>query len=213
MGRMNSTTAEANVPSTSLVRRAGDDLAYLVAILGTSILAFGVWVATLTATVSLIVFVVGVFVWFGSTYAYRWTTRLDRALAGWSRGEAVAAVYRPPRSGAFLDRLRGVTTDPQTWRDLGWLVLNSFLGFAFALVGLIGVGVALSYVLMPLWWWAISNPGDQYGTLNVGLYTVHSTGWAFVSTAIGLALMPLALLVNRGLVAAHSGLAARILGR
>lgn len=71
---------------------------------------------------------------------------------------------------------------------------------------------ALSYILMPLWWWAISDPGDQYGTLNLGIYTVHNVGIAFLSTAIGLVLMPLALLLNRGLVAGHSALAARILG-
>ena len=91
-------------------------------------------------------------------------------------------------------------------------MLNSVLGFAAAVVGLLATGIVLAQILMPLWWWAISNPGEQYGTLNLGIYTVHNAGLAFVSSAIGFALAPLVLLLNRGLVTAHSALAARILG-
>jgi hypothetical protein len=65
---------------------------------------------------------------------------------------------------------------------------------------------------MPVWWWAISDPSKQYGTLNVGMYTVTSTGWAFVTTALGLVLLPFAVLLNRAAAAGHAGLAARMLG-
>ena len=53
---------------------------------------------------------------------------------------------------------------------------------------------------------------QQYGTLNLGIYTVTSTGWAFVTTALGLVLAPLAFLLNRGLATGHAAVAARILG-
>jgi signal transduction histidine kinase len=223
---MNEMTAETHVLPTvelecqrsgflgrarGLGRRVGLDLAYLAAIFLTSVVAFIVWVSALSITLSLLIFVVGVFAWFGSAYLFRWTTWVDRWLAGWVRGEPVAAVYRRPRSGAFLERLRCISADPQTWKDLGWLVLNSVLGFCFAIVGLTVTLLALSYILMPLWWWAIPDSGQQYGSLDIGLYTVHNTSTAFINTAIGLLLMPLALLLNRGLVAAHSSLAARIL--
>lgn len=198
--------------AVALLRRVGIDLAYLIAMLGTSVLAFCVWVGALTATVSLIVFVVGVAVWYGSVYLFRWTTWIDRRLAGWVRVEEIVAVYREPRESGVLERLRCVTTDPQTWKELGWLVLNSVAGFAAAIVGLTATVVVLALIFCPAYWWAIPDPGQQYGTLNMGLYTVDSTGLAFVNTAIGLALAPLALLLNRGLVAAHAALAARILG-
>ncbi len=195
-----------------LARRIGVDLAYLLAVLVTSVVAFCVWVAALSATLSLLVFVVGVFVWFGSVYLFRWTTWVDRRLAGWARGEPIAAVYRSTRSRTFLGRLRSVTIDPQTWKDLGWLVLNSVLGFLAAVVGLTATVVVLGDILMPLWWWAIPDPSQQYGTLEMGVYTVHNTGTALINTAIGVALTPLALLLNRGLVAGHSALAALVLG-
>jgi hypothetical protein len=69
-----------------LGRRVGIDLAYLGAILVTSVTAFCVWDGVLSATLSLLVFVVGVFVWFGSTYLFRWATWVECRLAGWARG-------------------------------------------------------------------------------------------------------------------------------
>ena len=105
-----------------------------------------------------------------------------------------------------------MTQDPQTWKDLGWLVLNSVAGFAAAMIGLTASAIVLAYVTMPIWWWAIPDPHTQYGTLNVGLFTVTSTGWAFVMTGIGLLLVPVAWALNHGLAGAHARLAERILG-
>jgi signal transduction histidine kinase len=193
-------------------RRIGLDLAYIVAILATSILAFCVWVTGLTVTASLLILVVGIFCWLATAYAFRWTTRIDRGLAGWARGRPIAAVYRRPREPGVLARIRSVTADPQTWKDLGWLMLNSILGFAAAVAAITFTGLVLGYITMPLWWHAVSNPHDQYVSMNLGLYTVHSTGTAFLTTGIGIVLAPFALLFNRGVVAGHAGLAARILG-
>ncbi|MGE5408998.1 MAG: sensor histidine kinase [Syntrophothermus sp.] len=192
--------------------RGGRDLLYIGAVGIWSVVAFCVWVTCLSLTLSLLVFVVGIFVWLGSVYAFRWTTWVDRRLVGWARGERIAAVYREPEEPGLLARLRCVTADPQTWKDLGWLVLNSILGFALAVVALTATVAVVAYVLMPAWWWAVPDPGTQYGTLNLGLFTVESTGQAFLVTAIGLALAPLAWLLNRGVVAGHSSLAAPILG-
>lgn len=191
--------------------QSGRDLGYLGAMFLSSILAFCVWVTCLSVTVSLLVFVVGVFVWLGSAYAFRWTTWIDRRLAGWIRRERVGAVYRRPESRGVLELLRCVTTDPQTWKDLGWLVLHSVLGFALSLGAVVVTAVVLADILMPAWWWAIPNPGEQYGMTNLGVFTVESTGTAFIVTGIGLLLAPLVLLLNRGVVLLHSGLAIRIL--
>jgi len=195
-----------------IARRIGGDLAYLVAMLALSVLAFVVWVTGLTVTLSLLLFVVGFLVWIGTAYLFRWTVAIDRALAGWSRGERIAGVYRRPDRPGILARLRSVTADPQTWKDLGWLVGNSILGFGLALVALTATVLVIGYITMPAWWWAVPHPHDQLVSMNLGIYTVHSTSTAWLTTAIGLALAPLALLLNRGIVAAHSGLAARILG-
>jgi signal transduction histidine kinase len=201
-----------NERGRAVARRVGLDLAYLVAVLFTSVLGFAVWVTGLSVTVSLLVLIVGVFAWLGTVYVVRWTTLLDRALAGWSRGERIEAVYRRPHDRGLIERLRTVTADPQTWKDLGWLVLNSIAGFAAAILALSVTALVLGYILMPAWWWTVSNPHDQYVSVNLGVYTVNDASHAWLTTALGLALAPLALLLNHGIVTAHSALAARILG-
>jgi hypothetical protein len=108
--------------------------------------------------------------------------------------------------------VRVVTTDPRTWKDLAWLVVNSTLGFVIAAAALTVTGLAIAYLTMPLWWWAITDPSKQYATLNLGLYTVTSTGWALLTTGLGLMLLPVAALLNRTAAAGHARLAARMLG-
>jgi signal transduction histidine kinase len=196
----------------AFARAAGRDLAYLIAVLGMSIVGFVVCVTGVSVTVSLLVLFVGLFVWLGTTYVFRWTATVDRHLAGWLRRDPVVGIYRRPSQTGVLARLRTVSADPQTWKDVGWLVLNSILGFALATAALSITAVVLCYIAMPLWWWAVPDPHTQYGTLNLGIYTVTSTGWALLTTAIGLLLAPVALLLNHGVAKAHGALAAAILG-
>ncbi len=199
-------------PAAALAKTAGRDFVYLLAVFCMSIIAFVVWVTGLTLTVSLLVLIVGVFVWLGTAYAFRWTATIDRHLAGWLRSKPIPGVYRRSSPPGVLALLRTVTTDPQTWKDTGWLVGNSILGFAASLAAITATTVVIGYITMPIWWWAIDDPHKQYATLNMGLYTVTSTGWAFVNTAIGLLLAPLVLLLNHGLAKGHAALASQVLG-
>jgi signal transduction histidine kinase len=196
----------------TLAARTGQDFMYLIGVLCMSIIGFVIWVTGLSLTLSLLILVVGLFVWLGTAYVFRWTATLDRLLAGWLRDQRIPGVYRRPETAGVLARLRTVTMDPQTWKDLSWLIVNSILGFAAAVVALSVTAVVLGDIFMPLWWWAIPHPETQYGTLNLGIYTVTSTGWAFVTSAIGLALAPLVVLLNRGIATGHAALAALILG-
>ena len=204
--------ADASRPLLALASTAVRDFVYMLAVLGTSILAFIVWVTGLSLTISLLVLIVGALVWLGTAYVFRWTATIDRYLAGWLRRESIPGVYRAPGAPGLLARLRSVTKDPQTWKDFGWLVGNSIIGFVVSLIAITATVVVIGYITMPAWWWAIADPHQQYGTLNLGVYTVTSTGWAFVTTALGIVLAPVALLLNHGLATAHGALAARVLG-
>jgi Putative sensor len=198
--------------SQSIFRLAGRDLGYVLVMLGFSVLEFVVWVTGVSVTASLLVLIVGLPVWLATVYVFRRTAGLDRRVAGWYRRAPIKGVYRRPADRALLARVRVATTDRQTWRDLAWLVLNSTVGFVLATAALTVTGLAISYITMPLWWWAIDDPSKQYATLNLGMYTVTSTGWAFVTTGIGLLLLPVAFLINRGVAAGHARLAVRLLG-
>ena len=188
-------------PASARVRSTLDtvwrDFVYLLGAFTMSIVGFIVWVTGLSVTVSLLVLIVGAFVWVGTVYVFRWTTLVDRRLAGWLRRDPISAVYRRPTQPGFLDLLKTVTTDPQTWKEVGWLVGNSIAGFAITLIALTVTALVLAWITLPIWWWAIPNPHTQYATLNFGIYTVTSLGWAFVTMALGLVMLPVALLLNR----------------
>ncbi len=188
------------------------DFVYLLGAFTMSIIGFVVWVTGLSVTVSLLVLIIGAFVWVGTLYAFRWTTAVDRRLAGWLRRERIEAVYRRPPLPGFWSLLKTTTLDPQTWKETGWLIGNSIIGFTVALVGLTATVLVLAWVTLPIWWWAIPNPHEQYATLNFGIYTVTSFGWALLTMALGLVTLPLALLLNRGIAAGHARVAASVLG-
>jgi hypothetical protein len=179
---------------------------------GWSIAGFTILVSGVSVTASLLFLLVGVFVWIGFAYVLRWTTWVDRRLAGWQREEPVPAVYRRPASRGLLPLLKTVSSDRQTWRDMAWLALTSIVGFTLGLAVITFAGLVLAYVSMPAWYWAVSDPQVEYGLTNLGLFTVDTLGKALAMTAIGLGLTPVALLFARWVAAIHAGLAARLLG-
>ena len=208
----------ARAPTLTRLERIGAwamsalrDLVYDGAVALWSIVAFTILVTGVALTASLIVLIIGVFVWVGFVYVVRWTTWVDRRLAGWQRHERIQAVYRRPAAPGFVPLLKTVSSDPRTWKDLGWLGLTSIVGMALGFVAITFTGFVLAYVSMPLWYWAVSDAHDQYGLTNLGLATVDTFGEAVALAGIGLVLAPLALLLARGCAAMHAGLAARVL--
>ena len=196
----------------SIFKAAGRDLAYLLVVLATSVVEFAVWVTGVSVSVSLLVLVVGLLVWLATAWTFRFAASVDRRTAGWYRRRPIHGEYRRPWDGSWTSRVRTVTADPRTWKDLGWLVVNSTVGFVIATAALTVTALVISYLTMPLWWWAIDDPSKQYATLNLGIYTVTSTSLAFVTTGLGLVLLPVAALINRVAAAGHARMAARLLG-
>jgi hypothetical protein len=126
------------------------DVAYSGAVLVWSVAGFTILVSGVAVTASLQVFVVGILVWIGFAYVARWTTSVDRALAGWQRYQRVPAVYRRPASSGFIPFVKTLSSDPQTWRDVAWLAVKSLVGFTGGVVVVTAAGLAVSYVPMPL---------------------------------------------------------------
>lgn len=207
--------AVASLPASrvrSWTRSAFRDVVYAGAVCIWAVVGFTVLVTGIAVTSSLLFFVVGVFVWIGFAHVVRWTTWVDRALAGWRRQEPMPAVYRRPDANGIAPYLKTLSSDPQTWRDVAWLALTSVVGFTCGLVVITSAGLAVTYVSMPLWYWAIAHPGIQYGVTNLGLFTVDSLGEAGLATAIGLAMIPVVLLLAQFSAGCHTKLAARLLG-
>ncbi len=192
-------------------KAAGCDLFYLSAILLSSIVGLVAWVVGLSVTVSIAVLVFGVLIWLPFAECFRLIAAGDRRLVGWYRGRRLGGDYRLSRSNNVIELIKLALTDRRVWADVGWLMLNSVFGFVVATVALTVAGEVFALIVMPLWWWAISDPHHQYATLNLGIYTVTSTGRALLTTAIGLALAPVALAINHAAARGHSLVAQRCL--
>jgi DNA-binding NarL/FixJ family response regulator len=94
-----------------------------------SIATFVVLVTLLSLGVSLLVTLVGVPILLATAYVNRWFADLERRRAAFLLQEPVGRRYRELGRPGFWHRVRVVASDPQTWKDYGWLVLLADAGF------------------------------------------------------------------------------------
>ena len=144
----------------------------------------------------------------GSAYVMRWTTELDHQNAALVFGRPVRGHYRSHRGRSIGARVLNTLRDPQVWRDLGWLIVHSVVGFAFGVAAVTLVATAAGIAVLPLWYWALPDPGMQMGLYNVDTLT-EAIGTAFL--AVPLAWITVWLL--RGMAKLHASLAVEFLGR
>src|SRR5690349_24272121 len=85
--------------------RTARDVAYLTLALGTSVVAFGVWVAALTLSLTLALLIVGIPVIIGSAFVMRWAVELDRRNAALVFGRPVRGAYRSHRASSLGRRV------------------------------------------------------------------------------------------------------------
>ncbi len=191
------------LPSLS---RTGRDAAYLLIALATSIAAFTVVVAAVTLSLTLLVFVVGVPVIIASALLFRWTADLDRRNAELVFGRRVYGRYRDHRRATLFGRFKATVSDPQTWRDLAWLMLHSIVGFTFGVIAVSLVASVAALAFLPAWYWALPNPFDA------GLWQVHSLPVALATALLALPLGLVTVYALRGMAKLHASLAAELLG-
>jgi signal transduction histidine kinase len=185
--------------------RAGLDLAYLTIGGATAVLAFCVWVTAVSVTLSLLVFVIGLPVFLLAALVFRWTAELDRRNAALALGAPLRGSY-DDHSGGFFTRLSRTAGDMQTWKDLAWLVVHSFVGFLFATVAIGLVAQAVGVLFLPAWYWSIEGGPD------VGVWHIDTVGKAFAVAPLAIPLAAIAVLALRGMTIAESALATLLLG-
>ena len=84
-----------NTRFSAWTRAALRDMVYCGAGFAWSIVAFTILVTGIAATASLLFLLVGVLAWIGFAHVLRWTTWVDRKLAGWQRHEQRASRLSP----------------------------------------------------------------------------------------------------------------------
>ncbi len=148
-------------------------------------------------------------------YVFRWTTWIDRRLAGWERGEPIDADLPAPRAarvpGAAAHRHRRPP-------DLeGPRLAGAQLGRrlrARRSPSLTVTALVLAYILMPAWWWAIPDPSHtSTGRSNFGIFRSTRSAGRSSSPASGLVAGAAGDRCSTAAPSAcHAASAARILG-
>ena len=208
--------AEGLHPSTSAqtrltVERAALDLRYLATGLATAVLALALWIAAVTLSLSLAVFVVGLPVMLASAAAFRALADLDRRNAALMLGAPLRGRYRDHGGDAFLARLSATLRDPQTWRDLQWLVVHSVVGLAFGCAAISLVAQLAGVATLPLWFWALPSGGFDLWGLS-GLWQVDTLWESMLVAPLAIPLAAITIVLLRLMARGEAGLATALLG-
>ncbi len=183
-----------------------------IALLGPAIAALIISVVVVAA-LTLIGIGVGLFLLPAATMAFRWCVNVDRRLAHDWDGVAIAEPYLPePETGGGLhgwwQRCQWVVTDPATWRDLAWGLVNSVLGVLLAIAPAALIVYGMFGMLMPFLWEPIDNVGG-----NTWYMMVHVTNGTRALVPVGLGVLAVAagLAVAPRMVRLHAVLARTLL--
>ena len=199
-------TTPAQTPAARL-RQIGTDALYLLTGLVTSIVAFTVWITGISLSLTLGLLIVGFPIVLASFWCFRLIADFERKRAALVFGTPLAAVYRPaPADGRLAGRLRAAAHDPQRWKDLVYVGLHGVLGFIWGLVWLVLVAFTLGSLSLPVWWWAM--PEDALYLW----FTIDTWEEAVGAAAIGVAMLPVVLIVQRPLALSQAHIARWLLG-
>ncbi len=194
------------VDMNAILVRSGREAAYLSAGLLTSTVAFTVWVTCVTLSLTLAVFIIGLPIMLASAYVFRWTAELDRRTVSLFLGRRVRGRYQDHRADTFLGRMAATFRDPQTWRDLSWLIVHSLVGFAFGVAAVTLVAIVLGTATLPLWYWTIPD-GVQFG-----LWTVDTLPEAIASAFLAIPAAAVTIVLLRWMAWTEALIATALLG-
>ena len=178
-----------------LLRQLWSDLTYQVLALPASILAFTVVVGVLSLAAAAIGIIIGLPFLLVLFAAVRWNARLERKRAGWTLEEPIGEAYRR-REGNWLRRLRVVSGDPQSWKDLAWLTFAGVFGFAASIVTITLWATIAGVLVLPAWYWSLPENGPDFG-----LFRADTLGEAFLSVDLALVAIPIAYVLTRWMTA------------
>ncbi|MGV9560630.1 sensor histidine kinase [Streptomyces sp. NPDC003522] len=167
----------------------------------------------LVTAISLLGAGIGLFLVPAAALAARGTVNVTRRLAGARLEGGIPEPYlpEPPREGGlkgWWSRTQWILTDPATWRDLAWMLVNPVVGIVLVLLPLTLIAFGVFGLLMPLLWEDISGNGGNnwYWFVKVtdGQSALYALGLGIPTLLIGLAGAP-------ALMRAHAGLARTLL--
>jgi signal transduction histidine kinase len=165
---------------------------------------FLVLVIGLSLGFSLAITLVGIPLLIGMLWAIRWMAQIERACVHGLIGVDVSAHYRRPKSPGLGSQIMARLGDPQTWKDLVYLVAQFPLGILWFTIAVTLVCLSAGMTFAPLWYWAVPDG------IDVAFWQIDTLPEALVAVPVGLLFGWVTWHVANGLGALH-GAWARLL--
>jgi signal transduction histidine kinase len=133
----------------------------------------------------------GVLLFVPGTIAVRGLANLHRRLAGEWLGAPIARPYLPPPNPGLVGLVKRLVTDPATWRDQLWLLLNAPVGLVLGGLPVALLGTGIEGLLTPFAWSSSGvgrRPGSLGSTEFMGI-PLTTQGNAMLAFPVGVALL------------------------
>jgi signal transduction histidine kinase len=194
--------APAHTRSSAGLHQIGADALYLLTGALGSTVAFTAWVAGVTLSLTLGLLIIGFPIVLLTFATFRVLADVERRRAALVLGQPLVSDYRrTPADKRIGRRIHAAAVDPQTWKDTAYLAIFSVVGFAWGVIWAVLWGVALGSIVLPTWWWAMPSDAQYLGV------TVDTWQENVLAVAIGLALIPVCVYVQRGLALSQAQIA------
>jgi hypothetical protein len=165
-----------------LLPRTRQEALYLLSTIPAAIVAMLIWSVGGPLALPLAVTIVGIPLLILMFWLFRRYAHFERRRLRIVDPRPLEFHYERPE-GNLLEQGVGYLSDPQTWRDMGWMLFLSMVALPLALLGLSIWLIAIGWTLYPLWGWAL--PGD-----STPLGSVVGTDMSFLESFL---LVPLGL--------------------
>lgn len=154
--------------------------AYLAAGLPLGIAWFVLLVVGWAVGAGLLITLLGIPIILGLLYASRWAVEVERGFANVALG---AGIPRPRRTTGR--GIRGLVTDPATWRDQAYLAVRATAGFGLAVATIAVVAAPLNLISYPVWYWAV----DDDNRMAFGVWSINTLPEALLAAGAGVVLL------------------------
>jgi signal transduction histidine kinase len=133
-------------------------IAYMLLALPLGVAEFSFLVTAISFGIGTAITLIGIPVLIGTVWAWRWIAELERGLIGRLVGVEIPSPYRPdPARDHWWSRIAARLSDPATWKDLAFLLLQLPLGILAFTVAVSVLGIGLGGLLAPLYYWALPD--------------------------------------------------------
>jgi len=144
------------------------------------------------------------------------STAIARAVANWARklardweGVEIARPYRPKPQFSrgpmgIAERARWILSDPATWRDLAWNLLDCVVGFTLGLFAALFLAYGIYGIVISLIWPTLMHSGIDDWYTFVHVQRGVAPDWRWVPALMGGLLIVLNFYAAPALIRAHA---------